>query len=59
MIYTPDILKAIKERVFEIFISNLLPATGTLVIVAVMILSFMIVMGNSAPVEVATSGGWR
>lgn len=52
MIYTPDFLKAAKDRIFEIFISNL-PAVGSLAIVAVMILAFMVVLGNSAPVEVA------
>lgn len=58
MMHNPDFLKAAKDRAFETFISNL-PAVGTLAVVAVMILTFMVVLGNSAPVEVATSGGWR
>lgn len=52
MMHNPDFLKAAKDRIFEIFISNL-PAVGTLAVVAVMILAFMVVLGNSAPVEVA------
>jgi hypothetical protein len=58
MMHNPDFLKAAKDRAFEVIISNL-PAVGTMAVVAVMILTFMVVLGNSAPVEVATSGGWR
>lgn len=59
MMHNPDFLKAAKDRIFEIFISNL-PAVGTLAVVALMILAFMVVLGNSALVEVAvTSGGMR
>jgi hypothetical protein len=45
MMHTPDFLTAIKERAFEIFISNL-PAAGALAVIAVMIMAAMMAIGN-------------
>jgi hypothetical protein len=45
MMYTPDIIKSLKDRAFEIIISNL-PAAGVLVVMAVMIIAAMVVAGQ-------------